>query len=216
MRKRRNTSQQRKKEKMRSSRAILTTGILSLGVLLVIAAVSPLVTAAKMPEITHKVFFDLSIGGEPAGRIIFGLFGKSVPKTVDNFVQLSKGFKGKGYKGSVFHRVINRFMMQGGDFDRADGTGGYSIYGPTFADENFSVKHTEPGLLSMANRGPNTNGSQFFVTFVPTPHLDGKHMVFGKVLEGLDIVQRVEENPIGPRDKPIKEVKVVDCGELPL
>jgi len=144
-----------------------------------------------LAEITDRVFFDISVDGVAEGRITFGLFGSVVPKTAANFATLCDGSAGVGnsgkplhFKGSSFHRVIPGFMAQGGDFTMGDGRGGESIYGEKFADENFTIKHTKPYLLSMANAGPNTNGSQFFITFVPTAWLDGRHTVFGEVLEG--------------------------------
>jgi peptidylprolyl isomerase len=183
-----------------------------------IAAKLELATTYNMSN--PKVFFDVTIGGAAAGRIVFELFADVVPKTAENFRALCTGEKGVGksgkplhFKNSVFHRVIPDFMLQGGDFTRGNGTGGESIYGEKFADENFKHKHTTPGLLSMANAGPGTNGSQFFVTTVPCPWLDGKHVVFGKVLEGMEIVKKIESYG-SQSGKTSKVITIADCGQL--
>ncbi|KAL3477816.1 peptidyl-prolyl cis-trans isomerase D [Aspergillus californicus] len=168
----------------------------------------------------YRVFFEIKIGNQKPARIHLELFNDVVPKTADNFRALCTGEKGQGtqgkplsYKGSIFHRVIKQFMIQGGDFTAFNGTGGESIYGEKFPDENFDLKHDRPFLLSMANSGPGTNGSQFFITTVPTPHLDGKHVVFGEVINGKSIVRKIE-NLSTQADKPSSDVTIVDCGEL--
>jgi peptidylprolyl isomerase len=170
-----------------------------------------------------KVFFDITIGGQAAGRVVFELFADAAPLTAENFRALCTGEKGAGvsglplhYKGSSFHRIIPNFMCQGGDFTNHNGTGGQSIYGAKFADETFAGKagvHTGPGILSMANAGPNTNGSQFFICTVQTPWLNGRHVVFGQVVEGFDVVKKMEA--VGSQSgRTSQAVIIADCGQL--
>jgi peptidylprolyl isomerase len=162
---------------------------------------------------SENVYFQVSANGEPLGRIVFRLFDDVVPKTARNFRELATGQNGYGYKGSPFHRVIPEFMLQGGDFTNGNGTGGKSIYGEKFADENFQLKHDRPFLLSMANAGPNSNGSQFFVTTVLTPWLDGTHVVFGEVVEGEDVVKAIEA--LGSRSgSTAKKIVVEESGTV--
>ncbi|XP_035670390.1 peptidyl-prolyl cis-trans isomerase-like [Branchiostoma floridae] len=179
-------------------------------------------TATSSPERKPRelAFFDVTIGGVPAGRIVFELRLDVVPRTAENFLSLCTGEKGIGqsgkplhYKGSRFQRVIPNFMAQGGDFTTEDGMGGESIYGEDFADENFVLSHTGPGVLSMANAGPDTNGSQFFITFVATPWLDGKHVVFGRVVEGMDVLYQIKA--VGSQSGATsKDVIIADSGRL--
>ena len=161
----------------------------------------------------NKVFFDIVCGGVRSGRIEMTLRPDIAPKTCENFRALCTGEKGFGYKGSKFHRVIPYFMCQGGDFTRHNGTGGKSIYGSTFPDENFTLKHVGPGALAMANSGPNTNGSQFYICLVKLEWLDGKHVVFGSVTKGMDVVKKIEACG-SPGGKTSKLVTVYDCGEV--
>ncbi|XP_053978936.1 uncharacterized protein LOC128889408 isoform X1 [Hylaeus anthracinus] len=177
-----------------------------------------------MVNVNPRVFFDVEVGGLPMGRIVFELFADICPITCENFRSLCTGEQGLGkttgkslhYKGIVFHRVVKDFMIQGGDFSVGNGTGGESIYGGTFADENFIIKHNKPYLLSMANRGRDTNGSQFFITTQPAPHLDNVHVVFGEVVSGQEIVTHIEGLPVDRMSRPLQDAKVVNCGELVL
>jgi len=167
-----------------------------------------------------RAFLDIAIGGTPAGRIVCELYADVVPRTAENFRSLCTGQRGTGkrgkalhYKGCVFHRIIPNFMIQGGDITHGNGTGGESIYGTTFADENIALKHTTPGVLSMANSGKNTNASQFFITTKACPHLDGKHVVFGRVVDGMEVV-RLMENCGSESGSTSAPVVIDDCGEL--
>ncbi|KAJ3604707.1 hypothetical protein NHX12_029447 [Muraenolepis orangiensis] len=160
-----------------------------------------------------KVFFELAFNGDVLGRVIMELAADVVPKTAENFRALCTGEKGFGYKGSLFHRVIPGFMCQGGDFTNNNGTGGKSIYGNKFADENFALKHKDPGTLSMANAGPNTNGSQFFICTAPTAWLDGKHVVFGRVVDGMGVIKTVEGYG-SQSGKTSGKVTISNCGQL--
>merc|ERR1712012_392346 len=169
-----------------------------------------------------RVFADMTIGNVPLGRVVFELFTEIAPKSAENFRSLCTGEAGIGkttekplhYKGCLFHRVVKNFMIQGGDFVNFNGTGGESIYGGTFEDEEFILNHDRPYLLSMANRGKNTNGSQFFITTAPAPHLDGLHVIFGQVVSGKEVVKEIEELDTDKKDRPLQDVRIVNCGEL--
>ncbi|KAG1929342.1 peptidyl-prolyl cis-trans isomerase A [Pimephales promelas] len=160
-----------------------------------------------------RVFFDITANGNQVGRVIMELRSDVVPKTAENFRQLCTGQPGFGYKGSTFHRVIPDFMCQAGDFTNHNGTGGKSIYGNKFEDENFTLKHTGAGCLSMANAGPNTNGSQFFICTALTSWLDGKHVVFGQVVEGMDVIKKVESYG-SSSGKTSAKIVIANCGQL--
>ncbi|KAM5550041.1 peptidyl-prolyl cis-trans isomerase CYP21-1 [Rosa sericea] len=176
----------------------------------------------EVPEITHRVYLDIDIEEQRLGRIVIGLYGQVVPKTVENFRAFCTGEKGKGvngkrlhYKGTPFHRIVSGFMIQGGDIIHGDGKGYESIYGGTFADENFKVKHSHAGTVSMVNTGPDSNGSQFFITTIKASWLDGEHVVFGKVIQGMDMVYAIEGGAGTYSGKPRKKVVIADSGEIP-
>ncbi|KAK3803304.1 hypothetical protein RRG08_021502 [Elysia crispata] len=172
-------------------------------------------TGSNPPLVTDKVYFDVNVGDEPVGTIVLGLFGDTAGKTARNFLELASHKNGYGYKGTKFHRIISEFMIQGGDYVKGDGSGVGSIYGGYFDDENFALKHLGPGWLSMANAGKNTNGCQFFITLIPTPWLDGHHTVFGKVLEGMDVVEKISKTPTDATDKPMSDVVITNSRTEP-
>ena len=184
-------------------------GFIAASAIALAAGETALGATKKLP----RCFLDVTADGKPLGRIVIELRSDVVPKTAENFLALCTGEKGYGYKGSTFHRIIPHFMCQGGDFTRHNGTGGKSIYGEKFADENFTLKHTGPGILSMANGGPNTDGSQFFLCTEKTSWLDGKHVVFGSVVQGMDVVRKTESYG-SDSGTPKAKIAIADCGQL--
>lgn len=185
-----------------------------LTIVVLVAAAST--TQAETLKVTDQVYFDIMIDNHPAGRIVIGLFGEIAPKTVKNFITLATtGISGKKYVGTTFHRVIKKFMIQGGDVENGDGTGSISIYGKYFDDETFKVKHSGPLFISMANAGKNTNGCQFFITTVATPWLDDHHTVFGKVVNGEAVVFKIEQTKTNSDHAPLVPVVIYDSGTLP-
>lgn len=184
--------------------------------MIVILVTAALTIKAETFKVTNEVYFDITIDNHPVGRIIIGLFGDIAPKTVKNFITLATtGTAGKKYMGTKFHRVIKKFMIQGGDVENGDGTGSISIYGKYFDDETFEVKHSGPLFVSMANAGKNTNGCQFFITTIATPWLDDHHTVFGKVISGEDVVFKIEQTKTDSDDVPLVPVVIYDSGTLP-
>ncbi|XP_005090553.1 peptidyl-prolyl cis-trans isomerase 6 [Aplysia californica] len=180
----------------------------SVAVLFLAVAVSTTVLADQRPLVTDRVTWDITIGGEEIGRIVIGVFKDVAPITAKNFIELSSGVNGYGYAGSSFHRVIKDFMIQGGDYSNKDGSGINSIYGGYFDDENFDLQHYGAGWVSMANAGKDTNGCQFFITLKATPWLDGQHTVFGKVLEGMDVVYQIGDTDTTATDGPVEPVVI--------
>jgi len=181
---------------------------------LMIAVIIVSSQAGDLTTVTQKVFFDVAVDGINKGRIVMGVFGDTVPKTATNFATLAAGTNGYGYEGTVFHRVIKDFMIQGGDYTARNGSGSESIYGGFFKDENFILHHDGPGWVSMANKGEDTNGSQFFITTVQATWLDGKHVVFGKVLEGQDVVELISQLPTDSNDQVIARCVIVKSGVI--
>jgi cyclophilin family peptidyl-prolyl cis-trans isomerase len=175
-----------------------------------------LVKPVNYEDINSQPYFDINIGDTYIGKIVFQLFDEDVPKTCKNFRYLcSTGILNKNkpsYQDTVFHRVIKDFMIQGGDITRGDGTGGYSVYGEKFDDENFNLTHNQPGMLSMANSGPNTNNSQFFITIKKTPWLDNKHVVFGIIISGFDVIKKIESYETDEKDRPFEDIIIKNCG----
>lgn len=187
---------------------VSVTRVLSV-LLLVLSAVSLVACMShEDAKVTKRVFFDIEHEGKSIGRIVIGLYGDVAPKTVANFAGLAERPEGKGYPGSIFHRVIPQFMIQGGDYTRGDGRGGASVWGGQFDDESFDLRHDREGVLSMANAGPDTNGSQFFITTVPTPWLDDKHTVFGQATGGLEVIHKIEHTPVRRGDRPIDPIEI--------
>ncbi|GLT42911.1 hypothetical protein SLA2020_168880 [Shorea laevis] len=200
--------------------------LIVLTIILILAILSSKQVEEKTEEedckITHRVYLDVDIDGQRLGRIVIGLYGQVVPKTVENFRALCTGEKGNGargkafhYKRTPFHRIISGFVIQGGDIAHGDRRGGESTYGGTFFDENFKIKHSHAGVVSMANSGPDSNGSQFFITTVKASWLDGEHVVFGKVIQGMDTVYAIEGGAGTYSGEPRKKVIIADSGEIP-